>query len=52
MQVSPENLTPENVEKFQQAQGQLSGALSRLLVTVEQYPIFVRTTPSETYRHN
>lgn len=38
MQVSPENLTPENVEKFQQAQGQLSGALSRLLVTVEQYP--------------
>jgi len=38
MQVSPENLTPENIEKFQQAQGQLSGALSRLLVTVEQYP--------------
>lgn len=38
MQVSPENLTPENIEKFQQAQGQLSGALSRLLVTAEQYP--------------
>lgn len=38
MQVSPENLTPENIERFQQAQGQLSGALSRLLVTVEQYP--------------
>jgi LemA protein len=38
MQVSPENLTPENVQKFQQAQSQLSGALSRLLVTVEQYP--------------
>src|SRR5688572_17786969 len=38
MQVSPENLTPENIEKFQQAQSQLSGALSRLLVTVEQYP--------------
>lgn len=38
MQVSPENLTPENIEKFQQAQTQLSGALSRLLVTVEQYP--------------
>lgn len=31
-------LTPENIAKFQQAQGQLSGALSRLLVTVEQYP--------------
>lgn len=38
MNVSPENLTPENIEKFQQAQGQLTGALSRLLVTVEQYP--------------
>jgi len=38
MQVSPENLTPENIEKFQQAQSQLSGSLSRLLVTVEQYP--------------
>lgn len=38
MQVSPDNLTPENIEKFQQAQSQLSGSLSRLLVTVEQYP--------------
>jgi LemA protein len=38
MQVNPENLTPENMQQFQQAQGQLSGALSRLLVTVEQYP--------------
>lgn len=38
MQISPENLTTENIERFQQAQSQLSGALSRLLVTVEQYP--------------
>lgn len=38
MQISPDNLTPENIERFQQAQTQLSGALSRLLVTVEQYP--------------
>lgn len=38
MQVTPENLTTENIQKFQAAQGQLSGALSRLLVTVEQYP--------------
>lgn len=38
MQINPDNLTPENIEKFQAAQGQLSGALSRLLVTVEQYP--------------
>ena len=38
MQISPENLTPENIQQFQQAQAQLSGSLSRLLVTVEQYP--------------
>ena len=38
MQINPDNLTPENIERFQQAQGQLSGALSRLLVTVERYP--------------
>ena len=36
--VDANNLTPENVSKFQEAQGQLSGALSRLLVSVEQYP--------------
>jgi LemA protein len=29
---------PESFQKFQAAQGQLSGALSRLLVTVENYP--------------
>lgn len=33
-----DQLTPENIAKFQQAQEQLSGALSRLLVTVEKYP--------------
>ncbi|MEN2280793.1 LemA family protein [Algoriphagus sp. SE2] len=32
------NLTPEKLAEFQQAQDQLSGALSRLLVTVERYP--------------
>ncbi|RYG41619.1 MAG: LemA family protein [Chitinophagaceae bacterium] len=36
--ISPENLTPENIERFQQAQGEVSSALSRLLVTVERYP--------------
>jgi LemA protein len=36
--VNAGDLTPENMAKFQQAQGELSGALSRLLVTVERYP--------------
>ncbi len=38
MTIDPANLTPENIAKFQAAQGELSGALSRLLVSVEQYP--------------
>ncbi len=39
IQVSPETLNnPEAFSKFQQAQGELSGALSRLLVVSEQYP--------------
>lgn len=36
--VNADELNPENIAKFQQAQSQLSGALSRLLVTVERYP--------------
>lgn len=32
------NLTPEKMAQFQQAQQGLSGALSKLLVTVERYP--------------
>jgi LemA protein len=36
--ISPDNLTPENIQRFQAAQGELSGALSRLLATVEAYP--------------
>ena len=39
IQVTPETLNnPEAFNKFQQAQGELSGALSRLLVVAEQYP--------------
>lgn len=36
--IDPTNITPEQMAKFQQAQQGLSGALSRLLVTVEKYP--------------
>ncbi|GAC1527052.1 MAG: LemA family protein [Ramlibacter sp.] len=39
MQVTPEVLNnPAAFEKFQQAQGELSGALSRLMVVSERYP--------------
>jgi len=39
MQVTKEMLNdPQAFAKFQQAQGQLSGALSRLMVVVERYP--------------
>ncbi|MFL6695407.1 MAG: LemA family protein, partial [Ramlibacter sp.] len=39
MQVTPEVLNnPEAFQKFQQAQGELSGALSRLMVVSERYP--------------
>lgn len=36
--VNADNLTPEKMQQFQQAQNELGGALSRLLVTVERYP--------------
>jgi LemA protein len=36
--IDPTNITPEQLQAFQQAQGNLNSALSRLLVTVEQYP--------------
>jgi LemA protein len=39
MQVTPEILNnPEMFKKFEQVQGQLSSALSRLMVVVEKYP--------------
>lgn len=36
--IDPTNLDPDDIAQFQAAQDQLSGALSRLLVSVEAYP--------------
>lgn len=36
--IDPENLSPEAIEKFQSAQGELSTALGRLLMIQENYP--------------
>lgn len=36
--VDPTNLSPEKLAEFQAAQGELSSALGRLLVSVERYP--------------
>ena len=36
--IDPSNITPEQLAQYNQAQGGLSSSLSRLLVTVEQYP--------------
>lgn len=36
--INADDLTPEKLAQFQQAQGEVSSALSRLLVTVERYP--------------
>lgn len=36
--VNPNNLTEENISKFQSAQGELGNAIGRLLVSVERYP--------------
>ena len=36
--IDPKKMTAENLQQFQQAQGQLTSALSRLMVLVEKYP--------------
>jgi LemA protein len=38
MNIDPKNITPEQLAEFNKAQSGVSSALSRLLVTVEQYP--------------
>ncbi len=36
--IDPTNMTEANMQQFQQAQGEVSSALSRLMVVVEKYP--------------
>ena len=38
VKVDPSNITPEQLQQFQQAQNGVSSALSRLLVVAENYP--------------
>lgn len=38
MTIDPSKATPDQIAKFQQAQGQLSQALGRLMVVAEKYP--------------
>ncbi|MCB0375285.1 MAG: LemA family protein [Sinomicrobium sp.] len=38
MSIDPANITPQMLSQFNEVQGGLSSALSRLLVTVERYP--------------
>jgi len=38
IQIDPANLDAASIQNFQAVQGQLSSALSRLLVTIERYP--------------
>ena len=38
VQLSVNELTPENVKRFEQAQGELRSALGRLLAVAENYP--------------
>lgn len=44
IQLNTDDLTQENLDKFQAAQSQLSGALSRLLAVSENYPDLKTTT--------
>ncbi len=46
--VDLDNLNPSTLKKFQAAQGELSSALSRLMVSVERYPKLTATQNFQT----
>jgi LemA protein len=41
--IDPKNLNEQTMAQFQQAQGQVSSSLARLMVVVEQYPVLKAT---------
>jgi len=43
VKIDANDLSPEKIAQFQQAQGQLSGALGRLLAVAESYPTLTAT---------
>lgn len=46
--VNASDLSPDKIASFQKAQGELSGAISRLLVSVERYPELKATESFKT----
>src|SRR5690606_8445535 len=46
-----DQLTPENMAKFEQAQGEMQGALNRLIVSVERYPELKATQNFSQLQH-
>src|SRR6476646_11919930 len=52
VQINANDLTPENLAKFQQAQAGLTGALGRLLAVAEAYPDLKRLRISGTCRRS
>ncbi len=49
--ISADELTPENLAKFEAAQNQLSGSLSRLMLTVERYPDLKAVQAYRDFQH-
>ena len=50
--ITADQLTEENLKKFQQAQNELSGALKSLLAVSEAYPNIKGTETSATFRRS
>ncbi len=50
IQLNANDLTPEKMAEFEAAQQQFSGALSRLMVTVERYPDLKTTTAFSNFQ--